>query len=100
MNRKLRRALKAINLVDRDIPKTKQEIQNKYFRLCAQAGELQYKITVFEEELAQLNSDIKKLNQAMHEVQAEENSQPKTQSNQGGSEASAEPSPSSEVKDV
>ncbi len=44
------------------VPREIEEINKTYTELCARAGQLQYKITVDEEQLAQLNSAIRNVN--------------------------------------
>lgn len=72
LNRKLRRSLKAIGLSGTTTPEAANDIKNQYYRACAEAGELQYKIGQFQEALASLNAKLAKLNVAFSEVQAEE----------------------------
>jgi len=62
MNRHARRALTAIGLGKKSQPQDGQAIQNEYYKKCAQAGELQYKIKELSNGLAVLNNEIKQLN--------------------------------------
>lgn len=48
--------------------KTKEQLRDEYFQLCAQAGELQYKIEQYADGLKQLNGDIARLNKAYTEA--------------------------------
>lgn len=67
MNRKQRRALKARKIA---MPQSQDEIKQEYFQLCAQAGELQYKIEEFNIQLKNLNMKIASLNKAFSEAVA------------------------------
>lgn len=82
-NRKVRRAMKAIGLGDKE-PQDQSSIQKEYFQSCAAAGELQYKIGEFQAELKNLNDKIRKLNQAYTQLLAEQKS--------GGGEPQSPPS--------
>lgn len=87
LNRKQRRALKARKV---EMPRTQDEIKQEYFQLCAQTGELQYKIAEFSEQLEELNGKIQALNrdfsaalaaspQDPPKVEGEQNVQPQIQ---------------------
>lgn len=95
LNRKARRALKAIGL-GKEAPKDPQSLQKEYFQACAAAGELQYKIGEFQSQLKELNETIRKLNVAYAEVLTEQRAA--AASNSGGGEQSTPPSSPSEAK--
>lgn len=68
MNRHERRALKARKV---SMPKkTQDEIKQEYFQMCAQAGELQYRIAEFQSQLKELNGNIQSLNRDFSEALA------------------------------
>lgn len=45
-----------------DPPRAMEEINQEYSRVLAQAGQLQYQIFVYEEDLLRVNDLLKKLN--------------------------------------
>ena len=49
-----------------------EEIQTEFGTLCTKAGHLQYQISVFKEDLALLNAQIKELNFEAAKVKAAE----------------------------
>lgn len=53
----------------------KEQIQQEYGRLCAQAGDMQYKITCFQGELATINNKLMALNKEAMELQNGETNQ-------------------------
>lgn len=64
MNRKSRRALHAV----RRKMRTVEELRTEYGNLCAQAGELQYKIKEFTGALNSLNQKIGSLNREFNSL--------------------------------
>lgn len=92
MNRKLKKALKAVGLAKKDDAQSSElEIRQKHYHLCAQAGELQYKIGEFQSQLNDLNKEIRGLNKAMYELLA-------TRPKEGAPEVSVGAPPSQEEK--
>lgn len=92
MNRKLRRAMKAIGLGKKEVDSTSaQDLAKQYGQACAEAGELQYKIVEFQRSLEELNDRIRKLNVAYAEKLAEQRAM--ASSKKGGEAPPASPSP-------
>jgi len=96
MNRKARRILRSIGLTNpkKDI-KERNELLQEYYKTCAEAGELQYKIEEFQNELNKLNQKIRKLNRANVEIMAEQRAA--APSSNEGEAPSTSPSPSGET---
>lgn len=70
MNRKTRRALSTIGLAQP--PRGEQVVRQEYMNLCAQAGELQYKIGEMSLALKELNDKVRTLNKEYADILAEE----------------------------
>jgi hypothetical protein len=47
------------------VPRSEEEIKKVYYQLSSRAGELQYQVTIHEEELKQLNNVLRELNYEM-----------------------------------
>lgn len=47
---------------------TREELIKEYGELCAQAGDLQYKIHAFNVELAHINERMREMNQIAHQL--------------------------------
>jgi hypothetical protein len=47
------------------VPRTAEEIKKAYFNLRSQAGEYQYQISVYQDEIAKLNAAMRELNYEM-----------------------------------
>lgn len=64
MNRETRRkhGIKATDLPQQPVPRAMDEIQKVYAELCARAGALQYRITIEQRELDQLNEALENVN--------------------------------------
>ncbi len=89
MNRKVRRLLKSIGL-GKSTPKDQEALLKEFSQCVAEAGQLQYKISVHQEELSELNLRIRKLNQAYTEILTEQRAAASSQ--QGGEAPSTSPS--------
>lgn len=44
-------------------PSNLQEVQEEYVRTCSKAGDLQYRIKCYNQELNKINIELRKLNQ-------------------------------------
>lgn len=98
MNRKLRRAMKAIGLNSKNTnPVNADDIQKQYHMACAQAGDMQYRMEELKRVLKDKNEEIRKLNTAYSEYLAQQTAEA-TPSKAGAGEASASALPSSEAK--
>lgn len=47
------------------VPRSADDIKKTYFELRARAGELQYQVSILQDELKQLNSGMRELNYEM-----------------------------------
>lgn len=55
--------------------RTLAEVHQEYSNLCAKAGNLQYQITVFNEDLDLVNDQLKELNFEAAKLKTEEKSE-------------------------
>lgn len=94
MNRSLRKALRAVGLGKREDVSI-EGLQTQYYRRCADAGELQYRIGQFQQELKDINSEIFKLSVALSEVLTQKRAEAGSHQ-EGAGAASAPASPPQE----
>lgn len=58
--------------------RTLAEVSQEYSNLCAKAGNLQYQIVVFNEDLALINEQLKNLNFEAAKLKSEEKTEEKS----------------------